>query len=285
LNNLSKTIQPYIELIRINKPIGIFLLLWPTYWALWIASSGHPDIKLVIIFTIGTVLMRSAGCAINDFADREIDPQVDRTCSRPLPKKTLKPYQAVLAAALLSFIAFLLVLQTNQETILMSFVALLLASIYPFTKRFTMIPQVFLGAAFAWSIPMAFAAHSAPLNSLTWMLFAITVFWTIAYDTIYAMIDRKDDIQIGIGSTAILFGRNDRQIIAILQSIVALGLLFIGQQSDLGNIYYLGVTFAIATFIYQQWLIRARRPKDCFRAFLNNAWTGGAIFLGFALGY
>ena len=272
--------KPYIELTRLNKPIGIFLLLWPTYWALWVASSGMPDPKLFVIFTLGTILMRSAGCVINDYADRHIDPHVERTKLRPLASNRLSPSQALTLFFALLLCAFLLVLQTNLQTIGMSFIALFLAILYPFTKRFFRAPQVFLGAAFAWSVPMAFTAQGAPLSMSTWLMFFVTLLWTVSYDTQYAMVDRDDDTAIGIGSTAILFGRQDRLAIALLQIICLFALVLLGKTLELGLTYYLGLCVALLNFGYQHWLIKDREREACFKAFLQNSWVGFAIFLG-----
>ncbi len=282
---MIKSISPYIALTRLNRPVGIYLLAWPALWALWIAGSGSPDIKLVFIFVLGSILMRSAGCAINDYADRDFDPKVARTKNRPLAQKEISPLNAIITSVILAAFAFMLVLQTNRPTILMSFFALFLAILYPFTKRFTYLPQAFLGAAFSWSIPMAFTAHETPLSQVTWGLFLAAILWTIAYDTLYAMVDRKDDLKIGIGSTAILFGKQDRIIIGALQILVIILLYKIGNIIDMGVYYNLSLFAATLSFFYQQWLIKDRDPSRCFTAFLNNAWTGGFIFCGILLNY
>ncbi len=273
------------RLARLDKPIGIFLVLWPTLWALWMAAGGIPKVDVLIIFVAGVILMRSAGCVINDFADRKIDGHVSRTKERPLVSGQVTVRQALIFFVVLCLIAFLLVLQTNVLTIYLSFGALALASAYPFMKRYTYLPQVVLGAAFAWSVPMAYAAQSNELPPVIWLTYMATVIWTVAYDTMYAMVDREDDIKIGVKSTAILFGHADRAIIAFLQVIVVLTLCVIGNQLALGQFYHLGVVVASVLFVYQQHLIRHRDREECFKAFLNNNWVGAAIFFSIVLDY
>lgn len=278
-------IPDFIQLMRLDKPIGIFLLLWPTLWALWIAGEGKPSIKISLIFVAGVVLMRSAGCVINDFADRKIDAHVERTKNRPIATGRILPLEALLLCAVLLLTAFILVLFTNLFTILLSFGAALLAGSYPFMKRYTYLPQVVLGAAFAWSIPMSFAAHLNTLPSHAWLIYTATLLWTMAYDTLYAMVDRDDDIRIGVKSTAILFGDADKLIIGILQISALLCLALLGVQLKFGWFYYSGLILAAALFGYQQFIVRERDKAQCFKAFLNNNWVGMVIFFGIAMQY
>lgn len=283
---MMEKLHHYIRLVRLDRPIGIYLLLWPTLWALWIAAQGVPDLGILFIFTAGVVLMRSAGCAINDYADRHVDPHVARTKTRPLAAGHISPPEALGVFAVLALAAFLLELQLNALTIALSLVAVLLAATYPFMKRFHHLPQVHLGAAFAWAIPMAFTAVSGEMPPLVaWLLFVAAVAWTTAYDTMYAMCDREDDLKIGVKSSAILFGQYDRLIIAILQTLTLLLLLGVGLLSGLGGWYWLGLLAAAGFSLYQQWLIRHREPLPSLRAFLNNHWFGMAIFVGLALDY
>jgi 4-hydroxybenzoate polyprenyl transferase, proteobacterial len=275
--------QPYWQLARLDKPIGTLLLLWPTLWALWLASAGVPSFSLLLIFTAGVFVMRSAGCVINDYADRDFDGHVKRTSARPLPAGRLTAIRALLFFLLLVLIAFVLVWQLNQFTIYLSVGGLLLAAIYPFMKRVTSLPQVVLGMAFSWAIPMAYGAVAGQLTVTTWLLFLANLVWTIAYDTMYAMVDRDDDLKIGVKSTAILFGQNDRLYIALLQ-LGTLGLLaIIGGLEQLTVSYYISLLLAAGLFIYQQWLIRHRQRDACFHAFLNNNWVGMLIFAGIML--
>ncbi len=286
LNQTLKQKTPgYLTLIRFNRPIGSLLLLWPTLWALWLAAEGVPDLKLLVIFIIGTFLMRSAGCAINDYADRNIDGHVKRTTQRPIPSGRVSPKEALLVAAGLSVLSFLLVLLTNRLTVLLSFGALALAACYPFMKRYTHLPQVVLGAAFSWSIPMAFAAQQNQLPETLWLIYIAAVLWTIVYDTFYAMVDRDDDLKIGVKSTAILFGEDDRTITAILQASVIGILMMIGSRFELGYPYYVSLSIAAGFFVYQQRLIRHRDRDQCFTAFLNNNWVGLVIFCGIVVDY
>lgn len=275
----------YVVLVRLHRPIGIFLLMWPALWALWLAGDGHPPWFIVLIFVLGVVLMRSAGCAINDFADRKVDGQVTRTRQRPLATGEVTPAEAVAVFLLLSLLAFGLVLQLNWQTVALSVVALLLTFIYPFMKRVTHIPQLFLGAAFGWAIPMAFMAVTGQIPGDAWILFVATLIWALIYDTQYAMVDREDDLKIGIKSTAILFGRWDRLAIGLLQ-ILLLGLLvWIGATVGRGMFFFGGLAAAAVLAVYQQVLIREREPAACFRAFLNNNYFGMAIFIGLVLDY
>lgn len=274
----------YIRLMRLNKPIGIFLLLWPTLWALWIAGHGTPDLKIVLIFISGVVLMRSAGCIINDIADRNFDGHVARTRERPLVTGAVTVKGALVLFASLAVIAFLLVLQLNTLTIALSFVAVALAIVYPFVKRFSYLPQLVLGAAFAWSVPMAFAAQTNSVPALAWLVYLIALLLPVMYDTIYAMVDREDDLQVGVKSTAILFGKYDVYIVGMLQAIIVLLFLFLGMLLHFGIIFYSTVFIATLLFIYQLYLIRDREPAKCFQAFLNNNWVGLVIFLGIVAG-
>lgn len=275
----------YLALIRFDRPIGTYLLLWPTLWALWIAAEGTPDFKLLIIFTLGTFLMRSAGCAINDYADRLIDGQVKRTANRPIATGKISPKSALLFSAALCCVAFLLVLFTNQKTVLLSFAGAALAACYPFMKRHTHLPQVVLGAAFSWGIPMAFAAQQNALPPTLWLIYLAVVLWTTAYDTFYAMVDRDDDMAIGVKSTAILFGEKDRLMTALLQTIMMVMMMVVGNQFNLGPWYFAGLAGAAVLLAYQQYLIRHRDRDACLKAFLNNHWVGAIIFAGIFLHY
>lgn len=285
LARLKARLRLYIELTRFNRPIGSYLLLWPTLWALWIAAGGIPSAKLLLIFVLGVFLTRSAGCIINDFADRELDGHVKRTAQRPLATGKISSKEALTLFAVLMLMAFGLVLSTNPLTIGMSVIALLLASLYPFMKRHTHLPQVVLGAAFGWSIPMAFTATQNALPDIAWLIFAAKLIWTVAYDTMYAMVDRDDDLKIGIKSTAILFGHWDRHIIGLLQFLTLLLLVFLGLALQLSLPYYSGLLAAAVLFIHQQRLIFMRERESCFRAFLNNHYAGMAIFAGIFLHY
>lgn len=275
----------YWLLIRADRPIGIYLLLWPALWALWFAAGGIPPWWILLVFVLGTALMRSAGCAINDFADRDFDGHVARTSKRPLATGAVQPREALVVFAVLSLAAFALVLTLNTKTIAHSFVAVALAAVYPFTKRYTHMPQLVLGAAFGWAVPMAFTAIQNQVPPLAWVLFAATVIWALIYDTMYAMVDRDDDLRVGIKSTAILFGRFDRLAIGLLQ-LAMLGLLWVaGQMAQLGWIYVAGLAVAAGLFAYQQFLIRRRERDPCFRAFLNNHFVGMAVFVGVMLDF
>ncbi len=269
----------YWNLTRMNRPIGFYLVLWPTLWCLWIAGNGSPDIKLVIIFCIGTVLMRAAGCCINDFADRNFDGRVARTKDRPITKTQASPKEALLLCASLCFFSFLLVLMTNTLTIFMAFAALGLTLIYPFMKRYTHLPQVVLGAAFSWGGLMAFTAQTGTLPAQAWLLYIGTLLWTIAFDTQYAMVDREDDLKIGVKSTAILFAEGDIYVIAFLQVFFLVTLAFCASSFQLGNWFQFGLLLAAGFFIYQHTLTWDRQPEQCFKAFLNNNWVGVVIFV------
>jgi len=283
---LSKQhLEQYYLLMRMDRPIGTWLLMWPTLWALWIAAQGIPSLPLLIIFSLGVFIMRSAGCVINDFADREIDRHVSRTKSRPITSGKVLPGEALGLFAVLISIAFILVLFLNIYTIILSVGALILASIYPFMKRYTHYPQVVLGMAFSWSIPMAFAAQLGTVPLTAWVLYAITILWIVAYDTMYAMVDREDDLKIGVKSTAIAFANADRLIIAVLQLAFLLGMLWLGGSLRAGVFFYLGICAAAGFAIYQQYLIRNREQSACLQAFLNNNWFGMVIFIGIFLDY
>ncbi|MFK8027268.1 MAG: 4-hydroxybenzoate octaprenyltransferase [Gammaproteobacteria bacterium] len=277
----------YAQLVRLDKPIGIFLLLWPTLWALFIAAEGKPDLSVLIVFILGVILMRSAGCAINDYADRNIDGDVERTKNRPLVSGKVSSLEAISIFIILSVFAFCLVtIFLNKLTLLFSLVAVTLAATYPFTKRLHYLPQVHLGLAFAWAVPMAFVALTDTYPpQWGWLLFIATIIWTTAYDTMYGMIDRKDDIRIGVKSTAILFGSSDRTIIGVLQIFVLLALISVGTQVDLRYWYFCSLFLVALFFIYQQILIYSRKPQDCFDAFLNNNYVGLIIFIGIAASY
>ncbi len=278
-------LQQYALLVRLDKPIGIYLLLWPTLVALWIAAEGWPRVGVLFVFVMGVILMRSAGCAINDYADRDIDRHVQRTQQRPLTSGKISEKEALLVFAGLSLTAFVLVLFMNTLTILMSFAGAALAASYPFMKRYHYLPQVHLGAAFGWAVPMAFAAEANSLEPVTWLLFLATVLWATAYDTMYGMVDREDDLRIGVKSTAILFGSADKLIIGIIQAMLVAAMLFIGRLAELSGFYYAGVSIAVVLILWQQYLIREREPAACFRAFLNNHWLGMAWFAGVFLDY
>ena len=283
---LRHRLQQYALLMRLDKPIGILLLLWPTLWALWIAAEGKPSISVFIVFSLGVLLMRSAGCVINDYADRKIDPHVARTKERPIAAGHVSPREALRLFVGLCLTAFgLVVLFMNTLTIQLSFIGALLAFIYPFTKRYTYLPQVFLGLAFGWAVPMVFAAQTGEVPQLAWLLLIGTVLWATAYDTMYAMVDRPDDLRIGVKSTAILFGEADKVIIGVIQALLILVLLLVGRQAELGVFYYLGVLAAVGFSIYQQVLIRDRQPSACFKAFLNNNWLGCVVFIGIVVDY
>jgi 4-hydroxybenzoate polyprenyltransferase len=278
-------LRDYALLMRLDKPIGFFLLLWPTLWALLIAGEGQPDLQVLLVFILGVLLMRSAGCVINDFADVEIDRHVTRTQNRPLAAGRITRVEAIVLFILLCLGALGLVLLLNTLTIMMSFVGVFLAATYPFMKRITYLPQVYLGAAFGWAVPMAFAAQTGSVPAIAWLLFTATVLWATAYDTMYAMVDRGDDLALGVKSTAILFGEFDRKIIGAIQVMVLVCLVMIGVQVELGWYYYAGVCVAAGLVFYQQRLIRYHEREECFRAFLNNNWFGAAVFAGLLLDY
>lgn len=277
--------KSYIHLARLDKPIGIFLLLWPTLMALFIAGNGKPDSYVVMIFILGVIVMRSAGCVINDIADQEFDKLVLRTKSRPLAAEKITRREALILFLFLISIALVLVLQLNNYTIMLSTIGLALACFYPLMKRFTHLPQVVLGAAFGWAIPMAFAAVTESIPFYAWILFLANIFWTVAYDSLYAMVDREDDLLVGIKSTAILFGRYDRLIIGILQLCALTLFISLGGFLNYGIFYYIGIACASIFLIYQQYLIKEKVLTLCFKAFLNNNWFGLCILVGLLLDY
>jgi len=277
--------QAFIQLMRADKPIGTLLLLWPTLWALWVAAKGLPSLSTLIVFCLGVFIMRSAGCVINDFADRKVDGFVERTKNRPLPSGRATSKEAIYLFIALALTAFLLVLTQNTLTIQLSFIGLLLAFIYPFMKRFTNLPQFVLGLAFSWSIPMAYAAQANQLDYVIWLLFIANLTWTVAYDTMYGMVDKEDDLKIGIKSTAILFGQCDKIIIAGLQLTTLLLLLTVGILEGLNGFYYAALIVAAGLFIQQQKYIKNRLRANCFKAFLDNNHVGIVIFVGLFLAY
>lgn len=277
--------QAYRHLMRIDKPIGALLLLWPTLWALWLAGKGVPSLPILLVFVLGVFLMRAAGCVINDYADRAFDGHVKRTASRPMPSGRVSEKEARILFVSLVLVSFALVLTLNTMTIWLSLAALALAWIYPFMKRVTHLPQVILGAAFGWSIPMAYAAVSESLPLSCWLLFLANICWTVAYDTLYAMVDRDDDLRIGIKSTAVLFGRYDTLIVGLLQFATLLLMAWIGHQMQLGSAFYLALLLAGALFLHQQKQVVNRDRDACFRAFLNNNYVGLVLFIGIALSY
>ncbi|GAB7197182.1 4-hydroxybenzoate octaprenyltransferase [Dickeya zeae] len=274
----------YFRLMRINKPIGTLLLLWPTLWALWLAGRGAPTFWTLLVFVAGVFLMRAAGCVINDYADRHFDGHVKRTAARPLPAGLVSEHSAKVLFVVLVLLAFGLVLTMNPLTIWLSVAALALAWVYPFMKRVSHLPQLVLGAAFGWSIPMAYAAVSESLPAACWLMFFAYICWTVAYDTEYAMVDRDDDLKIGIKSTAILFGRHDTLIIGVLQLMTLVAMLALGRMMGLSQIFYWSVLVAAALFAYQQRLIAGRERDDCFRAFNNNNYVGMVLFFGILFG-
>ncbi|MBQ0757766.1 MAG: 4-hydroxybenzoate octaprenyltransferase [Amphritea sp.] len=281
----QQKLQACGQLMRVSKPIGTYLVLWPMLCSLWIAAEGIPSLDLLFIFCLGTFLMRSAGCVINDFADREVDGHVKRTAQRPLPGGRISTKEALALFFVLLISAFILVLFTNSLTIWLSFGAVLLAASYPFMKRYTHLPQVVLGMAFAWAIPMAFSATLDEIPTIAWLIYTATMLWTVAYDTMYAMVDRDDDIKIGVKSTAILFGDMDKVIIGILQLLTLIIFIMVGLKLGLAIGFYLGLTVMAGLFVYQQYLIKDRQREACFSAFLNNNYAGLALFIGIVIDY
>lgn len=284
---LAGKFRDYLQLMRVDRPIGIYLLLWPTLWALWFAARGIPSLHVLLVFVAGTTLMRSAGCAINDFADRDVDPHVARTKHRPLASGRVTADEAVRLFVAVSLIAFgLLTSLKNTLALLLAVPAVVLAAVYPFMKRFISIPQAVLGVAFSWGIPMAYAAVR---HEVVWAevvpLMVANLCWVVAYDTYYAMVDRDDDLKIGVKSSAIMFGRHDRLVIALLQGAALLILIQLGLNSGRGEFYFGGIALAAWLAVYEQWITRTRDPAACFRAFLHNNWFGMAVFLGLALDY
>ncbi len=280
LDRVRDRLPVWLEITRLDRPVGIGLLLWPTLWALWVAADGIPSVANLVIFTLGVVLTRSAGCVINDWADRDFDGHVERTRRRPLPEGRIRSREALILAAALLAAAFVLVLFTNALTIMLAPVAVGLAALYPFTKRMTHLPQLFLGAAFSWAIIMAFAAETGGVPEVAWLLFVANLLWTVAYDTEYAMVDRPWDLKVGIKSTAILFGDLDRLMIGVLQLAFLFSLLLLGERLEFGLAYHAGIASAAAVCIWQQWLIRGRDLDACFRAFRSNNAVGLLILLG-----
>lgn len=283
--DIKQRLHEYVLLTRLNRPIGILLLLWPTLWGLWFAGEGMPSFLVFIVFVMGAILMRSAGCVINDYADRNFDPHVERTASRPLAAGRVSEKETLGLFVVLSLVAFALVCLLNWLTIALSFVGVSLAASYPFMKRYTHLPQFFLGATFGWAIPMAFAAETGSVPLVAWVLFFANVFWAVAYDTAYAMIDRDDDLKIGVKSTAILFGKYDRLMIGLCHGMTLLLLLWAGELADLGWWFRGGLVVAAGLAIHQQQLIRGREKAKCFRAFLDNNRFGLVIFVGLLLDY
>lgn len=283
---LARRLEEYALLARFDRPIGTWLLLWPALWALWVAGGGRPEQKVLIVFALGVVVMRAAGCVINDFADRNIDSHVKRTRARPLAARRVSPTEALVLFVVLGALALWLVTRLNGFTVRLAVVGAALTVSYPFVKRFFPLPQLYLGISFGgWSVPMAFAAQRGSLPRIAWVLYIAAVIWAAVYDTIYAMIDREDDLTIGIKSSAILFADMDRVLIGALQAMMLLALVLAGRDMRFGGWYYAGLVAAALLFLYQQWLIRARDPAACLRAFLNNNYVGMAIFIGVLLQY
>lgn len=285
LPRILSGLMDYARLMRLDRPIGIWLLLWPTLWALWISGHGKPKPLIFTVFVLGTVLMRSAGCAINDYADRSFDPQVARTKDRPLAAGRISTLEALVLFAVLSMTSLMLALQLNKSTLLLAAVGGFLAVSYPFIKRFLSVPQMYLGLTFGWGIPMAFEAQIEQVPRVAYLLLLANILWVTVYDTMYAMADREDDLKIGVRSTAILFGDSDRHIIAVLQVMTLLTLYLVGRMLNMGLWYALGLWTGAAFFAYQLWLIRARDRNACLQAFLNNNYFGMAVFIGMALEY
>ena len=278
-------LKQYWLLSRFDRPIGILILLWPALWALWVASDGRPDLGVLTVICLGVVLMRAAGCVINDYADREFDPHVARTKQRPIAAGKVKPKEALWIFVVLCLCAFGLVLTLNIFTILLSFIAAFLAASYPFMKRYTQLPQAYLGIAFGWAIPMSFSAQTNYIPLVAWVMYLAVVLWALVYDTMYAMVDKEDDLKIGVKSTAILFGSYDRYIMAFLQFIIIGLLIIVGQMKHLSWPYYGGILVATGLFVYQQKLIYYRDKTQCFKAFLNNNWFGMVVFIGLLVDY
>lgn len=285
LPRIAGTLQDYVELMRLDRPIGIWLLLWPTLWAVWIAGRGRPDPRVFIVFVSGTVLMRSAGCAVNDYADRSFDPHVRRTAQRPLAQGRISTTEALILFAVLALASLALVIQLNKLTLLYAVAGALLAVTYPFVKRFLSVPQLYLGVAFGWGIPMAFAAQLGQVPRVAWLFVIANMLWVTVYDTIYAMVDRSDDVKIGVRSTAILFGDSDRHIIAVLQALTLLALYLAGRMLHLHGWYHAGLVAGALFFVRHLWMIRNRDGEACFRAFLDNQYFGMSVFIGILLDY
>lgn len=283
--NILKRLKNYAELMRLDKPIGTFLLLWPTLWSIWLASEGQPQAKIIIIFLLGVLTMRSAGCVINDFADRKFDPFVERTKNRPLARGDVSAFEALMLFTGLSLIGIFLALQLNYKTQLFAVAGGCITIIYPFIKRFFSIPQLILGIAFGWACPMAFTAQVGNVTKLGWIVFSTAIIWAVIYDTFYAMSDRKDDLKIGIKSTAILFGQHDLLIIFGAQLLMIINLIYIGKIAELGYLFYISIGVATIFMMYQQWLARDRVSQNCFAAFMNNNYVGMTIFIGISADY
>ena len=283
--NVLTQLRNYGKLMRVDRPVGVWLLLWPTLWALWLAGDGHPDPGLFVVFVVGVFVMRSAGCVINDYADRNIDPYVERTRSRPIASGAVHPTEALVLFVALGLIAIGLATMLNRPAQMLAAVAAVLTVGYPFVKRLVSIPQFILGAAFGIAVPMAFAAHTGETPQLAWLLFGVALTWAVIYDTFYAMVDREDDVRIGVKSTAILFGDMDLFVIGGLQILMLLGLVFVGLSAELGPWYYASLLVAAMLMAYHQWLARERRPAGCFAAFLHNHYIGMVVFIGIVLHY
>jgi 4-hydroxybenzoate polyprenyltransferase len=283
--NVITQLRNYGKLMRVDKPIGTWLLLWPTLWALWLAGEGHPDQGLFVVFVVGVFVMRSAGCVLNDYADRKIDPYVERTRTRPIATGAVAPTEALVLFAALALIAIGLATMLNRPARLLAIVAAGLTVAYPFIKRYVSIPQFVLGAAFGWAVPMAFAAQTGQTPQLAWLVFGTALIWAVIYDTYYAMVDREDDRKIGVKSTALLFGDVDLFVVAGLQVLMLAALVLIGIRGELGFWYYLSVAGAAGLMAYHQWLARDRQPAGCFAAFLHNHYIGFVIFVGIVLHY
>lgn len=281
----AQQLRHYAQLMRLDKPIGIWLLLWPTLWALWLAGEGHPDGGVFVVFVLGVIVMRSAGCVLNDLVDRNIDPYVERTRHRPIASGAVTPVEALTLFVGLSLIAIGLASMLNRPAQLLAIAAALLTLAYPFIKRFVSVPQFFLGAAFGWAVPMAFAAQTGGTTQLAWLVFGTALVWAVIYDTFYAMVDRDDDIKVGVKSTAVLFGDLDLFVIGGLQLLMLAALLFIGDMAELGVWYYLAVVIAALLMAYHQWLARGRKQSGCFAAFLHNHHIGMVVFIGILLHY
>jgi len=282
---LLTQLRNYGKLMRVDKPIGIWLLLWPTLWALWLAGEGHPDSGLFVVFVLGVFFMRSAGCVLNDIVDRNIDPYVERTRTRPIASGAVAPTEAFILFVALALIAVGLATMLNRPAQLLAIVAGTLTVAYPFIKRYVSIPQFILGAAFGWAVPMAFAAQTGETPQLAWLVFGTALIWAVIYDTFYAMVDREDDRKLGVKSTALLFGDMDLFVIAGLQIVMLVALLFVGSQAELGSWYFAAVAVSAALMGYHQWLARDRQPAGCFAAFLHNHIIGLVIFIGIVLSF
>jgi len=283
--NLLAQLRNYARLMRLDKPVGIWLLLWPMLWALWIAGEGHPDAGVFIVFVFGVVIMRSAGCVLNDFVDRGIDPYVERTRTRPIASGAVAPMEALTLFVALALIAVGLATLLNRPAQLLAIVGAGLTIIYPFVKRFVSVPQFVLGAAFGWAVPMAYAAQTGGVPQLAWLIFACAVIWAVIYDTFYAMVDRDDDLKMGVKSTAILFGDADRFVIGGLQALLVVALVFVGDMAELGSWYLASVALAAFLMAWHQWLSRGRTREGCFKAFLQNHYIGMVVFVGIVLHY